>query len=131
MKRLNELKLENGKIVIFQRNDVKGDIWYANFSLGHGKRAMRSLDTSDRAVAEHKAKDIYRQLLVKVDQNLPIKPLKFSEFWDRKWLPYAKKRLSKYRYDLHEGVNRRRNGTPYRRPKGTPLGGAGGCPGSP
>ena len=94
MKRINAFKIESGKVTVFQRDDVKSGLWYANFQFGHRQRAMRSLETEDRAVAEHKAKEIYRKLLVRVDQDLPLKTLKFSDFWDNKWLPYAKRRLS-------------------------------------
>ena len=94
MKRINALKLEEGKVTVFQRDDVISGLWYANFQLGHGKRTMKSLETTDRAVAEYKAKELYRKLLVRVDQDLPLRTSKFAEFWDSKWLPYAKKRLS-------------------------------------
>ena len=97
MKRINALKLEDGKVTVFQRDDVKSGLWYANFQLGHGKRAMKSLETTDRTVAEYKAKDLYRKLLVRVDQDLPLRTIKFAD------------------------VNRRSIGTPYRRAKGTPL----------
>lgn len=106
MKRINALKLEDGKVTVFQRDDVKSGLWYANFQLGHGKRAMKSLETTDRTVAEYKAKDLYRKLLVRVDQDLPLRTIKFADFWDSKWLPYAKKRLSEHRYRLHESTGR-------------------------
>ena len=106
VKRINAFKIEGGKVTVFQRDDVKSGLWYANFQFGHRRRAMRSLETEDRAVAEHKAKEIYRKLLVRVDQDLPLKTLKFSDFWDNKWLPYAKRRLSAERYRLHEGTGR-------------------------
>ena len=106
MKRINALKLEEGKITVFQRDDVISGLWYANFQLGHGKRTMKSLETTDLAVAEYKAKELYRKLLVRVDQDLPLRTIKFAEFWDSKWLPYAKKRLSEHRYRLHESTGR-------------------------
>lgn len=106
MKRINALKIEDGKITLFQRDDVKSALWYANFQLGHGKRTLRALETTDRTVAEHKAKELYRKLLVRVDQDLPLHKLSFADFWDKKWLPYAEKRLSGHRYRLHEGTGR-------------------------
>ena len=102
MKRINALKLEDSKVTVFQRDDVISGLWYANFQLGHGKRTMKSLETTDRTVAEYKAKELYRKLLVRVDQDLPLRTIKFADFWDSKWLPYAKKRLSEHRYRLHD-----------------------------
>ena len=106
MKRINALKLEEGRVTVFQRDDVKGDLWYANFQLGHRQRTMKALGTTDRTVAEYKAKELYRKLLVRVDQELPLRTIKFAEFWDSKWLPYAKRRLSEHRYRLHESTGR-------------------------
>lgn len=106
MQRINAFKIENGKVAIFQRDDVKSGLWYANFQLGHRKRTMRSLETIERAVAEHKARELYRQLLVRIDQDLPLRTIKFAEFWDNKWLPYAKRQLSTHRYRLHESTGR-------------------------
>ena len=40
MKRINALKIEGGKVTVFQRDDVISGLWYANFQLGHGKRTI-------------------------------------------------------------------------------------------
>lgn len=91
---LDTIKLLGGAIVLYKRGDLKRKAsWQCRLELGEGKRTRQSLKTDSQAVAERLAMDLYTQLKGRVAADLPITSLLFNDFWDKKWLPYAEKKI--------------------------------------
>ena len=102
------IKLLDGAIVLYKRGDLQRKAsWQCRLELGDGKRTRKSLKTSNQAVAERLAMDLYTQLKGRVAADLPITSTSFNDFWDTQWLPYVEKNLSKHRYKLHKGTGER------------------------
>jgi len=67
------IKLLDGAIVLYKRGDLKRKAsWQCRLELGDGKRTRRSLKTTNQAVAERLAMDLYTQLKGRVAADLPI-----------------------------------------------------------
>ncbi|RIA46967.1 phage integrase family protein [Hephaestia caeni] len=99
------IKLLDGAIVLYKRGDLQRKAsWQCRLELGGGKRTRKSLKTSNQAVAERLAMDLYTQLKGRVAADLPITSTSFNDFWDTRWLPYVEKNLSQHRYKLHKGA---------------------------
>jgi len=102
------IKLLDGAIVLYKRGDLKRKAsWQCRLELGDGKRTRKSLKTTNQAVAERLAMDLYTKLKGRVAADLPINSISFNDFWDKQWLPYAEKNLSAHRYKLHLGTGER------------------------
>ncbi len=102
------IKLLDGAIVLYKRGDLQRKAsWQCRLELGDGKRTRKSLKTSNQAVAERLAMDLYTQLKGRVAADLPITSTSFNDFWDKQWLPYVEKNLSQHRYKLHKGTGER------------------------
>ncbi|MDB5243903.1 MAG: hypothetical protein JWP57_4529 [Spirosoma sp.] len=64
----NGIKLEGGKLLLFQRNGI----WQARVYLGKGRYLWRSLDTSSEADARRAGLRLFHQTEFKLAEGLPI-----------------------------------------------------------
>ncbi len=96
----------NGLVYILAGS--KKNIWQCRLNVRGIKGYVReTCNTNDLAEAFSFASQRYDELKQRVRDGLTLKSKTFKDFFERDWLPYAKRALSSARYRVHEGTGRR------------------------
>ena len=74
-----EIKLHDGKIVLYQRDDVQSAVWHARMSFPkqHKGYVHRSTNKTDLEEAKLSALMLYAEFTQRLQQNLPVKRVTF------------------------------------------------------
>ena len=78
----NERKLCGGRVMLYQRTDVKNAVWQCRISFPKQPAIRHSLSTTDEREAEQAAKKLYDDYKHRFDRGLAPRRKKFEEVLD-------------------------------------------------
>ncbi len=78
----NERKLCGGRVMLYQRTDVKNAVWQCRVSFPKQPAIRHSLSTTDEREAEQAAKKLYDDYKYRFDRGLALRRKKFEEVLD-------------------------------------------------
>jgi len=75
----NERKICGGRVMLYQRTDVKNAVWQCRISFPKQPAIRNSLSTTDEREAEQAAKKLYDDYKYRFDRGLALRRKKFAE----------------------------------------------------